>query len=348
MAKAKKLPSGQWRTQVFSHEEIIDGKKKKIRVSFTADTKVESEMLARQFLMNRTQNKVAPITVDEAIKRYIASKEKVLSPATIRGYLSYYNNHYEDIKPISINKLTSEIIQKYIAKEAVESSPKTVANIHGLLSASIEMFAPEKHFHVSLPKKTKKQFYIPTDNDIKTFLQYIAGTELEKAVLLAAFGSLRRSEIAPLTDKDLDFKNNTVTVSKARVQDKNSNWVTKGPKTEAGYRTIVLPETVMGKFKNIKGNLVSFTPQQITDEFDAAIDASGLNHFRFHDLRHYQASILHALNVPDKYIMKRGGWSSDAVMKNIYQHTIPDKEELYNSLVVEYFEKMAQNKSLEN
>ncbi len=29
MANAKKLPSGQWRVQIFSHTEIIDGKPKK-------------------------------------------------------------------------------------------------------------------------------------------------------------------------------------------------------------------------------------------------------------------------------------------------------------------------------
>lgn len=342
MAKAKKLPSGQWRTQVFSHEEIVDGKKKKIRVSFTADTKAESELLARQFLLNRDTMRSTNITVDEAMNRYIEAKTNVLSPATIKGYLSMKNNHFERIKPVQVHKLTSEMVQRAIAEESVKTSPKTVANLVGLLTASISMFAPDKSIKVTLPQKVKRDFYIPTDKDIKTLLTQIKGTDLEKAVLLAAFGSLRRSEISPLTDKDLDFKRNTVTVSKAMVQDKDHKWHIKQPKTAAGYRTVELPQFVMEYFKGIKGPLVAANPQNITNQFINAVKRSGLQRFRFHDLRHYQASILHALNVPDKYIMKRGGWASNSVMKNVYQHTISDKEEAYTALLVDYFEKMAQ------
>lgn len=40
-------------------------------------------------------------------------------------------------------------------------------------------------------------------------------------------------------------------------------------------------------------------------------------HFRFHDLRYYSASIMHAIGVPDVYIMERGGWSSDKTLKKI-------------------------------
>ena len=34
-------------------------------------------------------------------------------------------------------------------------------------------------------------------------MKALSGSELEKAVLLAAFGSLRRSEISALLDKDI-------------------------------------------------------------------------------------------------------------------------------------------------
>lgn len=340
MAKAKKLPSGQWRTLAYSHTEIINGKPKRKYESFTADTKVESEMLARRFVLNKESGTTPKITVGEAIERYIRSKEKVLSPSTIKGYMSLYNNHYKNLKPIHIDRLTSELIQKEISEEAEQSSPKSVANIHALLTASLQMFAPEKQFRVSLPKRIVKPHYIPTDEDIKTFLKTIEGMELEKAVLLAAFGSLRRSEISPLTDKDIDFEHNTITVSKAMVQDKNGAWVVKQPKTDAGRRIIVLPSFVIEKFANKKGRLIDYTPQKITDTFTDAVKLSNLEHFRFHDLRHYQASILHALNVPDKYIMKRGGWASNTVMKNVYQHTLSDKEKEFTEILIDHFEKM--------
>lgn len=41
----------------------------------------------------------------------------------------------------------------------------------------------------------------------------------------------------------------------------------------------------------------------------------------FHGLRHLNASVMLVLGVPDKYAMERGGWSSLAVMKSVYQNT---------------------------
>jgi len=64
-----------------------------------------------------------------------------------------------------------------------------------------------------------------------------------------------------------------------------------------------------------------------------------LPRFRFHDLRHYQASILHAMGVPDKYIMERGGWKTDSTLKNIYQHTMDAKRQEVEAEICRQFEE---------
>ena len=66
-----------------------------------------------------------------------------------------------------------------------------------------------------------------------------------------------------------------------------------------------------------------------------------LPHFRMHDLRHYSASILHAIGIPDQYIMARGGWKTDNVMKRVYRDTLSDVEKRMNKKAVNYFEKLA-------
>ena len=65
-----------------------------------------------------------------------------------------------------------------------------------------------------------------------------------------------------------------------------------------------------------------------------------LPHFRFHDLRHYSASIMHAINIPDQYIMQRGGWSSDRTLKDIYRGTLDDYQDKYTDMTIKYFETM--------
>ena len=65
MAKAKKLPSGNWRTRVYDYTDA-DGKPH--YESFTASTKKESEFLAAEFAISKKRgNKKTNLTVGEAI-----------------------------------------------------------------------------------------------------------------------------------------------------------------------------------------------------------------------------------------------------------------------------------------
>ena len=157
--------------------------------------------------------------------------------------------------------------------------------------------------------------------------------------MLAAFGSLRRSEIAALTGDDID--GNYITVSKAMVLNNDNEWVIKSPKTYAGYRTIEMPEFVIAKLPK-KGPVTTLSPNKITQRFAAALKKTGCPHFRFHDLRHYQASILHAMGVPDKYIIARGGWRTEATLKNIYQHTMDKKRQEVETQICCRFTQMMQ------
>lgn len=44
-----------------------------------------------------------------------------------------------------------------------------------------------------------------------------------------------------------------------------------------------------------------------------------------HKLRHYFASRMSAMHIPDEDIMKMGGWQTDSVMKSVYRHAMHDE-----------------------
>ena len=46
------------------------------------------------------------------------------------------------------------------------------------------------------------------------------------------------------------------------------------------------------------------------------------------------------MGIPDAYIMQRGGWGSDAVLKNVYRHALEDKEAEMNNKANEHFSKL--------
>ncbi|MGO5051467.1 site-specific integrase [Lachnospiraceae bacterium LCP25S3_G4] len=343
MAKAKKLPSGQWRTLVYSHTEKSidkDGKTKDKRIyeSFTADTKKESEYLAAEFSLNKSRLEKYDFTVKEAMLKYVESKKDVISPTTIRGYNTLIKNAFNEIDGTKTKKLTQEDVQIWVNNYSKNHSPKTVNNAHGFLSSVLSIYEPKLKLRTKLPMAVRPALYTPSDSDIKTLLKYVSGTELEKAILLASFGAMRRGEICALTDKDIN--GNIIKINKSMVRNNNGGFIIKSPKTLSSFREVDMPEFVIDKFKDTKGRLVNMHPEDISKVFGSILKSAGLPHFRFHDLRHYSASIMHAIGIPDQYIMARGGWKTDRVLKQVYRNVIEEENKKFNQKINSHFESM--------
>lgn len=356
MASAKQLPSGQWRTLVYSHTDIINGKKIRRYESFTADTKRESEFMAANFALNKdTAEKTENITLGEAMDRYISSKSNILSPTTIRGYKAVRRNCFQALENIQLSKLTQSKIQMAFNYESSIHSPKYVKNAHGLLSATLSAFRPSFVLRTTLPKKIRHENYIPNNEDIIRLISITKGTDLYIPVLLASTLSLRRSEICGLQKRDINFKTGVLSVRRAVVLKEKENsysqeWIIKPPKTFTSSRDIIMPQTVADVLKDAVINkkatdfVVDINPSVITLRFIKIIKNNGFQHFRFHDLRHYNASVMLALNTPDKYAMERGGWSTMSVMKERYQHTFSEEKIRCENIINNFFDELCNTK----
>lgn len=238
-----------------------------------------------------------------------------------------------------LSELTNPSVQIWISDLASKQlSPKTVRNAYGLLSASLEMFAPDLTLKVKLPQKKRPDLYCPNDNDIKKLLDAIKGTDLEIAVLLAAFGPLRRGEISALTDKNIEGR--IIHVRDNMVKGPDNQWYIKQPKTDDSTRDVEMPAFVIDRISNKKVKLVDMNPDYITHRFGRVLKKIDVPHFRFHDLRHYAASIMHAIGVPDQYILQRGGWASDNIMKTVYRNAIDSETVRQNKKINKHFEKL--------
>lgn len=331
MAKAKKLPSGNWRVQA---SKTVNGQK--LRKSFTSSDRRKAELDAARWVNGiERENDKNLITLKQAIDRYISVKENVLSPATVRGYASISRMALQDIMQAPICSLTLDRLQMSVNIYAASHSPKSVRNCVGLLSAVFAMFRPDFRLSVTVPQKEKRELFIPDDNDIKKLLELAKETKLEIPIMLAAFGPMRRGEICALTSDDIH--GNIVSVNKSMVVNDNGEWLIKPPKTYSSYREIEYPDFVIEKLSGISGRIVPIVPNALSDAFSRLLKKNGFPHFRFHDLRHYAVSTLHAINVPDKYIMARGGWQTNHTMNNIYNHTIKSKRDEIEDRITEHF-----------
>lgn len=83
-------------------------------------------------------------------------------------------------------------------------------------------------------------------------------------------------------------------------------------------------------------------PYNVTKALKRALKKNNLPDFRFHDLRHYAASILHAIGVPDQYIMQYGGWKTDYVMKTVYRNVINGEMQKMNDKINNHFTELCE------
>ena len=319
-------------------------KQKRIYESFTCDDptthgKRKAEALAAEFAERKNHAKRPEnYTFNDALTKYIEEREAVLSPASIRKYRSMQRNCLRPLASYMLKDMNQDIIQGHINQAAFSMSPKSIRDMNGLIAAVLGRFYPDLHLRTTLPKKLRPNLYIPSDEDIKKLISSVEGTKMELPVLLAAFGALRRGEICALSKAD--FYGNTIHVSKTMVLDTESKWIIKAPKSYAGDRYVTVPIFVAKKFEQLDSDRIEVTPNEITNRFKTILKNSGLPHFRFHDLRHYNASVQHALGIPDAYIMQAGGWGNDQVLKEVYRHALPDVQQAMENKALKHFEKM--------
>lgn len=336
MGKAKKLPSGKWRTQVYVGK---DRNGKRIMRSFTASTKKESEKLASIYLAEHNEYESSE-KLSIAMERYIKAREAVISPLTVRGYKTiekmlkddygaFCERELSDIGKRELQDVVSDMAERKL-------SPKTIANRIGFLSA-VFSYHDVRFPHVKLPEKKKPVLRIPSETDVKKIIKLVEGTEMEIPVLLAAFGGLRRGEIIALTMDDV--VGNSIRVNKAIVESGDGTLVEKPPKTYESNRMVEMPKYIIQKIKK-RGYITKITkPRVLTNRFCRLMAANDMKGIRFHDLRHFCASYLLGLGIDEAFVMKRMGWSNSATMKNIYRHSLPEKEMSNNKKISKAMEK---------
>lgn len=333
MATAKQLPSGSWRIRVY------DGELKK-QISFTSTLpgkagKAEAELMAREYLLGKKRKKDQGKTVGECIDEYISLKENVLSPTTISAYKKYRANGLSDICDFLVKDLTAQDVQQFVNKISLLYSAKSVHNFYGLLSATLSVYLPELPLKITLPKVQKKIKQIP---DVEVILRAIYGSDIELPCLLAMWCSLRMSEVRGVKKKDI--VNGVLTVQRTIVTVDGESVEKQTTKTVESTRQINLPEPILRLIDALSPEqeyLVEIKDHALYMRFTRLLQRKGVSHISFHDLRHLNASVMLMLNIPDKYAMERGGWSTNSTLKNVYQHTFSAERQAADKKIDSYF-----------
>lgn len=303
--------------------------------SFTGSTKRECYLKAEEAKHETVE--VESMTFKEALELYLEMMEPVLSPSTIVGYKKMQHIKFGDIDGLRISTIESKDLQYMVSRLAKVHSPKYVKNIYALACAVLGKFYPEKKYNVVLPRKEELTYSLPDDAEIQRVLDHSNGS-LKIAIMLAAFGTLRRGEICALKFKDINKDLRIVSVNADMVRDPSGAWILKPPKTNSSIRSVQMPKEFFELLQDGAPDdfVCPMTPNALTDKWCRLRDKLGID-VRFHDLRHYAASLMHSLGVPDQYIMEQGGWKSDGTLKAVYRNTLKDKRKEFRRVMADYW-----------
>lgn len=313
--KARQLPSGKWFCRVRIDDQDI---------AITRDTEKEAvaEAMAVKAGIKDAAKRPRKKTLTQAIDEYIAARENILSPSTIRGYRIIQNNRFQNMMKRDIFTVTQTQWQHAVNLEAKRLSAKTLSN-SWLFIASVIAESTGVRIAVKLPQIVRNERPWLTPDQVTQFVQAIKGKNVEIPALLA-LSSLRCSEILDLKWENIDMNRHTITVSGAAVEDENGNLIHKLENKNATSRRIVpMIPPLYDALSNIpqEGEYVVTMKSRIMYNYINRICVKNdLPKVGLHGLRHSFASLAYHLNMPEKVAMQIGGWANDQTMRKIYTH----------------------------
>lgn len=300
----------------------------------------------------------SPMTVsqwlDIWLKDYVAPTKKI---HTFHSYSGIVDNH---IKPAFGNKKLAKLmpheIQTFYNKLAESLSPKTIKNIHGVFHSALNTafkleYVPKNPVTLTnLPKVIKSEIRPLDSKNIITFMNAIIGDSYEKVYIVDLFTGMRQSEVLGLTWDCINFETNTIFLYRQHQKLKKGLGYEFTSLKNNKTRTLFPPRLVMDTLRDIKAlqdewqikarevwsneeNFV-FTNEigdflkheTVYNHLKKIVCSIGLDHIRFHDLRHSFAVVSLMAGDDTKTLQQALGHHSAAYTMDTYAHATEEMQ----------------------
>ena len=318
----------------------------------TFDRKVDAE----KFLTSVEHRKLTGEYVDAAagkvtLKSYAEqwrTSQVQHRPSTIVTVESHLRRHvYPAFGDRPIASLRPSEVQAWVKGLSEHLAPSTVEVVYRYLvsilrsAADDRVIAANPAARVKLPK-VDKPVVVPLEVEQVERLAAAMTDRYRAAVVLAAGTGLRVSECLGLTVDRVDFLRRTIRVDRQLVMLAGSTSIFGPPKTASSVRTVPMP-TIVGEalaqhlatYPAGQDGLIFTTPTgapvrrtTFWDEWRRTVKAAGMaKGTRFHELRHFYASLLIRYGESVKVVQVRLGHASAAETLDTYSHLWPDSED---------------------
>jgi integrase len=275
-------------------------------------------------------------------------KGRALAPMTKQGYRGLLRRNIEPtLGEHAIAEITPSMVRDWYSKVSVTAGRDQAAKSYRLLRAILNA-AVDDELITRNPCRIRGGGAEHADErpmiDAELVF-HLAGAitpRLRALVIVAGFVGLRTGELLGLRRCDVDLESGRLTVLVQAQQIVGEGRIVKGPKSEAGQRTVSLPKVVA---EALEKHLASYgqpgaagvlftgprgepiTRAVLSKEWQAARTAANAPEgLRIHDLRHHAATLTARMpGITTKELMARIGHASPRAAL-IYQHATEQRD----------------------
>jgi integrase len=239
-------------------------------------------------------------------------------------------------------------------------SPTTVHHLHAIVSAALNHAVRRGDLAVSPaaraepPRNGSKIPTVPTVEQLGALVRCAAEDDptFATVILLAAMTGARRGELAALRWSDVDLDAGRITIAKSLTVtgSRTEKIVHIGPTKTRQQRKIALGERgveILSEHWRSMANLAECVgsplvddpyvfarpyhtngaepclPDTWTTKFSVLCEKAGVGHFRFHDLRHWNATQLIGAGADVRTVSGRLGHAQTSMTLDRYAHALP-------------------------
>ncbi len=278
-----------------------------------------------------------------------------VSHKTIEAYTAPLRRIVHRWGEVGPEEITAQEISAYLSTLAKQKYSKRSVQMHrdilnmifryGIVNSGLKYNPVEA---VSIPRNlpsTKRE--LPSDAAMVAVRS--SSVPFSLFAKLCLYSGLRRGEALALRYEDVDREHHLIHVTKA-VEFIGNNARIKTPKTEAGYRDVVLLDVLADQIPEGKGYIFCrpdgglLSKMQFRDRWQEYCKEIG-HDITPHQLRHGFATILYEAGIEDKDAMELMGHSSIAVTRDIYTHIRQSRRDQTTSKLNAFVSKSVSNSS---
>jgi integrase len=283
------------------------------------------------------------------------------APKTYRSYADIVRRHLRlALGSLPLTRLRPQHIQAYYSHALRAGrldgrgglSAMSVLHHHQVLHRALEhavrwqLIARNPADAVESPRPARYEIRALGLAEIRLLLSVAEETAYGELVHVAVMTGLRRGEILALRWQDVDIDGGVLHVQQTVQRLPGGGFLFRQPKTARSRRAVALSPGTVRRLRQLchqqlehrlalgadyqDHGLVFATPvgtpidpSNLRRAWLAILQKAGLEHLRFHDLRHAHASLMLQQNVHPKVVSERLGHSSVGITLDTYSHVLP-------------------------